>query len=68
MEANASLAANRTLKHLKAEINRMLTQSAQKDAEEDKVFGKDKRGDELPEDLQDSNSRMSRLKACKERL
>jgi hypothetical protein len=68
MEANASLAANRTLKHLKTEINKMLTQAAQKDAAEDKLFGKDKRGDELPEDLQDRDSRMNRLKACKERL
>ena len=68
MEANASLAANRTLKHLKVEINRMLTQAAQKDAEEDKLFGKDKRGDELPEDMQNRKGRMERLKACKERL
>ena len=68
IKANASLAANRTLKHLEAEVEKMLSEAAAKDAEEDKTFGPDKRGDELPEDLRDRNSRLNRLKACKERL
>lgn len=68
IKANASLAANRTLKHLEAEVETMLSEAAAKDAEEDKTFGPDKRGDELPEDLRDRNSRLNRLKACKERL
>jgi transposase len=68
IKANASLAANRTLKHLEAEVEKMLSEAAAKDAEEDKTFGSDKRGDELPEDLRDRNSRLNRLKACKERL
>jgi hypothetical protein len=46
----------------------MLSEAAAKDAEEDKAFGSDKRGDEMPEDLRDRNSRINRLKACKERL
>ncbi len=46
----------------------MLSDAAAKDAEEDKAFGPDKRGDEIPEDLRDRNSRINRLKACKERL
>lgn len=46
----------------------MLSEATAKDAEEDKAFGSDKRGDEMPEDLRDRNSRISRLKACKERL
>ena len=37
-------------------------------AEEDKLYGKDKSGDELPEDLWDRKSRLERLEACKERL
>jgi len=68
IKANASLSANRTLKHLEQEIDKMLSEAADKDAEEDKVFGPDKRGDEMPEDLRDRNSRINRLKACKERL
>jgi len=68
VKANASLSANRKLKHLKQEIDKMLSEAAAKDAEEDKAFGLDKRGDEMPDDLRDRNSRISRLKACKERL
>lgn len=68
IKANASLAANRTLKHLEQEIDKMLSKATAKDAEEDKAFGPDKRSDEMPEDLRDRNSRINRLKACKERL
>lgn len=68
IKANASLSANRKLNHLEQEIDKMLSEAEAKDAEEDKVFGADKRGDELPDHLRDRNSRISRLKACKERL
>ena len=68
IKANASLSSNRTLKHLKQEIDKMLSEAIAKDAEEDKAFGPDKRGDEIPDDLRDRNSRINRLKACKERL
>jgi len=66
--ADASLAANRTLKHLEQEIDKMLSEAAAKDAEEDNAFGPDKRGDEMPEELRNRDSRINRLKACKERL
>ena len=68
MKANASLSANRTLKHLEQEIDKMLSEAEAKDAEENKAYGSDKRGDELPEDMRERNSRINRLKACKERL
>jgi transposase len=68
IKANASLSANRTLKHLEQEIDKMLSEADAKDAEEDETFGTDKSGDEMPEDLRDRNSRINRLKACKERL
>ena len=68
VKANASLSANRTLNHLEQEIDKMLSEASAKDAEEDKAFGLDKRGDEMPDDLRNRNSRISRLKACKERL
>lgn len=68
VKANASLSANRKLKHLKQEIDKMLSEAEAKDAEEDKAYGADKRGDEMPDDLRDRNSRINRLKACKARL
>ncbi len=68
MKANASLAANRTESALAAEIERMLSEAAAKDAEEDAAFGKDKRGDELPKDLRTREDRLKRLEEAKERL
>jgi transposase len=68
VKANASLSANRKLKHLNQEIDKMLSEAEAKDVEEDKAYGADKRGDEMPDDLRDRNSRINRLKACKERL
>jgi len=68
IKANASLSANRTLKRLEQEIDKMLSEAEAKDTEEDKAYGADKRGDEMPDDLRDRNSRINRLKACKSRL
>jgi len=68
IKANASLSSNRTLKHLKQEIEKMLTEADAQDAQEDKTFGPENRGDEMPEDLRDRNSRLERLKACQQRL
>jgi transposase len=68
MKANASLAANRTLPSIEKEIEAMLTEADAKDREEDEAFGPNKRGDELPDELQDRTSRRARLQACKERL
>jgi len=68
MKANASLSANRTEKSLAEEIERMLTEAAAQDAQEDEAFGKDKRGDELPEDLRTHKDRLARLQEAKERL
>lgn len=68
IKANASLSANRKLKHLEQEIDKMLSEAEDKDAQEDKAYGSDKRGDELPEELRNRKSRINRLKACKERL
>ena len=68
MKANASLAANRTEEALAKEIERMLAEAEAKDAEEDEAFGKDKRGDELPEALRSRNSRLKRLEEARQRL
>lgn len=68
VKANAALEANRTYEHIKREVSKMLTEAETTDAEEDKLYGKDKRGDELPDDLRDPESRLRRLQECKKRL
>lgn len=68
IKANAALEANRTYEHIEREVKKMLTEAEAKDVEEDRLFGKDQRGDELPEGLRDRTSRLARLKTCKERL
>jgi transposase len=68
VKANASLGANRTYAWLEKTVKKMLEQAAIKDAEEDQLYGSDKRGDELPDDLQDRGKRLARLKEAKQRL
>jgi transposase len=68
MAGNASLSANRTNEALTEEVKKILKKAEEKDAEEDALFGANKRGDELPEELTDPRSRYARLKECKERL
>ena len=68
LAGNAALSANRTAKHIEEEVHKMLAEAQAVDAEEDALHGRDKRGDELPEELIDPQSRLARLKACKERL
>ncbi len=68
IKANAALEANRNYDHIESEVRRMLAEAESKDAEEDKLYGKDKRGDELTEELQDRGKRLARLKECKTRL
>jgi transposase len=67
MKADAALESNRTYGHIESEVKRMLVEAEAKDAEEDKLYGKDKRGDELPEELQD-RAEVSSAKECKARL
>jgi transposase len=68
MVANASLAANKTVGALESEVKKMFQEAEATDAAEDILFGADRRGDELPEELQDRRSRLARLKQCKARL
>jgi len=61
----AALDQNRNKEALEAEAKRLLDEAERVDAEEDKKYGKDKRGDELPEELRDPRSRMQRIaEAC----
>ena len=68
IKAAAALESNRTYDHIESEVKKMLADAEAKDTEEDELYGKDKRGDELPEELQDRRSRVARLKECKARL
>lgn len=68
MKANASLAANRRYASIEREVRRMMEEAEAKDTEEDELYGPDRRGDELPEELQDRRKRLTRLKEAKARL
>ncbi|MBA3065768.1 MAG: transposase [Proteobacteria bacterium] len=68
IKANAALSANRTSEHIEEEVKKWLKEAQARDEEEDKLYGKEKRGDELPPELQKRESRIKRLQECKKRL
>lgn len=68
VKANASLGTNRTYGWIEEKVQEMLEEAGEKDEEEDKLYGENRRGDELPEDLQDRKKRLERLKEAKARL
>jgi transposase len=57
-----------TEQRLKQEIEALLKQAEQTDAAEDALYGKDKRGDELPEELQRRESRLKKIRQAKAEL
>lgn len=68
VKGNASLSANRKQDWIKAEVARILAEAEAVDAAEDELYGKDKRGDELPEGLRNPKDRLRRLKEAQARL
>jgi transposase len=68
IKGNASLSANRTLDQLNKEIEQMLEEAKAVDEEEDRRLGPTRRGDELPREMEDPESRLARLKEAKARL
>jgi hypothetical protein len=48
MAADAALEANRTSESIRAEVETMLPEAESRDAEEDRLYGPEHRGDELP--------------------
>ena len=68
MKASASLSANRSYDHLKEAVDRMFEEAKRKDAEEDELYGKDRRGDELPEELSTPEGREKRIQEALARL
>lgn len=68
IKAEAALESNRSYGHIEKEVAKMLLEAEAVDVKEDELYGRDKRGDEIPEGLRDRSSRLKRLKECKERL
>ena len=68
MKGNTSLAANRTYAYLEKEVKQMLQEAKEKDAQEDALYGKDRRGDELPKELAQRENRLAKLKEAKAQL
>ena len=53
---------------LREEIGRLLEEAAAVDAEEDRLYGEDARGDELPEELRRREDRLAQIEAAQRRL
>jgi len=66
--ANAALDANRSYEAIREEVRKMLAEAKAVDAEEDGLFGPERRGDELPEGLGRRVERLKRLEEAKARL
>ena len=68
LKADAALAANRTAESIHETVQAMLSEAQTADETEDRMYGAEQRGDELPEGLCDRPSRRARLQACQARL
>jgi transposase len=75
VKANASLDTTKTYKTLKKQedelekkIREMLKQGIDIDEEEDRLYGEDKRGDELPKGLRNKQDRLKRIKESIRRI
>ena len=66
-QGNAALSANRTEEKLREIVEKTLEEAKKTDKIEDDLYG-NKRGDELPEELCNEKSRISRIKECLKRL
>lgn len=55
-------------KRLREEVRKLLSQAAAADKEEDQRYGGDRRGDELPEELQRRETRIARIREAKRAL
>jgi transposase len=53
---------------IRKEVRKLLQQAAETDAAEDRRYGKNRRGDELPEELQRHETRLKRIRAAKQAL
>ncbi|MEA3239273.1 MAG: IS1182 family transposase [Candidatus Bipolaricaulota bacterium] len=65
---NASLDQNRNEEWLQEEVAKLLAEAERVDAEEDAQYGKERRGDELPQGLRTREERKARLEAAFARI
>lgn len=68
LKANAALESNRTIEGIEKEIGRIMDEAERIDNEEDKKYGADKRGDEVPEGLKGKKARLEKLRLAKKQL
>jgi transposase len=68
MKASAAKSANRSYEHLGEVIDRMFEEAKRKDAEEDALYGKDRRGNEMPEHLNTREKQAKWIEAEMERI
>jgi transposase len=68
IKANASDAATYDQERIEKEIKQWLEHAEAIDRQEDALYGPDKTGDELPEDIRDSKKRIQKLKELKQKL
>jgi len=75
MKANASkhkamsyARMEKSVAELEAEVGRLLAEAEATDAEEDALYGKGKRGDELPKELRFKQSRLKKIEEAKKAL
>jgi transposase len=59
---------NEEIVRLEKEIHTLVTEAERADSDEDRKYGKDKRGDELPEELSRRESRLEKIKQAKRAL
>ena len=55
-------------KAIRKQVKELLTRAAETDAAEDRRYGKNRRGDELPEELQRHETRLKRIREAKQAL
>ena len=67
-KANAANRQAYDTKRVEREIKSILDKADQMDQEEDALYGPDKSGDELPEDIRDRKQRLEKLKQIKKKL
>jgi len=68
IKANAALSANKTGKYLEDQLAQSIQRTMEIDAREDREFGIDSRGDELPEHIRSRKQRQEVLERARERL
>lgn len=59
---------NKAEQELSAEVKRLLTEAQRVDDEEDSLYGQGRRGDELPEELRQRETRLAKIRELKAQL